>query len=309
MEKKTDGKTISKLDLRIYIDTHLMDDLNQESLADHYGYSVERFRKLFKCTTGTTLHRYIRLRRMQYAAKLIRLGASVQDAFAANRYMTVYSFSRAFYEVFGVSPYEYAATKGRVLMTEPKLETRPAFYSIGYAFEAIPDLNWMESGAYWQGQLFPPFDPEEFARIGAGPAEACVWVRRGDSAVYVFGSEVAEKRYEPPTMQTVRVPGGDFLVFRVPFDADNDVVGENIRATWFYAYEQWLPQSDYAVDWDRLPYEYYLEDDRLICIPVKPGAPGEAPEDPAEHPASEHPPALLRGGSGLLVHWDMGKKA
>ncbi len=67
-------------DLRVYIDSHLTDDLSIKDLAKRYGYSYERFRKIYKSVTGTTLHHYVSVRRLQYAAKLMRLGANVNEA-------------------------------------------------------------------------------------------------------------------------------------------------------------------------------------------------------------------------------------
>ncbi len=285
-------------DLRVYIDSHLTDDVSIEDLAKRYGYSYERFRKIYKSVTGTTLHHYVCVRRLQYAAKQMRLGANVNEASRQIGYQTTSGFIRAFRNLFGVSPYKYAATQGRVLMTGPELQTRPEFWSVGYAFEAVPDLDWMESGAYWQGQLFPAFNAEEFLRIGAGAAEAAVWIRHEGKPVCVFGWEVGELRYTPSDMLAVRIPGGDFMAFRAPADLNTDMMGENIRATWFYAYRQWLPASDYAVDWKRLPYEYYLNEDRLIFIPVKPRTPEAKAAEAAERVGSEHPPELLRGSRG-----------
>lgn len=303
MEKKKTDKPVLPVDLRIYIDSHLADEIDLKSLAKHYGYSYERFRTIFKTATGTTLHKYISLRSLQYAAKLMRQGANVSEAYQKTTYQTLSGFIRAFRDLFGVSPYEYAASRGRVLMTEPELRTRADFFTVGYAFEAIPDLNWMESGAYWQGQQFPPFDADEFARIGCDLAEACVWVRRNNKTFYVFGWEVSRVQYVPFTMQMVAIPGGDFMVFRAPLAMNTDAMGENIRATWYYAYEQWLPASDYDVDWNRLPFEEYLNDDRLIYIPVK------QKESGTRQTASEHPPMLLQGSRGRWDRWEEEDKA
>ena len=307
MEKrKKKDKPSFFADLRVYIDSHLTDDISIEDLAKRYGYSYERFRKIYKSVTGTTLHHYISVRRLQYAAKLMRQGANVSDASRQTGYQTTSGFIRAFRELFGVSPYEYASTQGRILMTEPELQTRPDFWSVGYVFEAVPDLDWKESGAYWQGQAFPAFNAEEFLRIGAGAAEAAVWTAHGGKPVCVFGWEVAQLRYTPSDMLAVSIPGGDFLVFRAPSSTNTDMLGENMRATWFYAYRQWLPASDYVVDWKRLPYEYYLNDDRLIFIPVKPRTPEAEAAEAAERVGSPHPPVLIRGSRG---HFDSGEEA
>ena len=81
--------------------------------------------------------------------------------------------------------------------------------------------------------------------------------------------------------------------------------GEWMRATWYYAYEQWLAESpEYAVDWERLPFEQYLGPDCLIYIPVKPKTSINPEEEAARRAASEHPPVLLLGKRGRWDRWD-----
>ena len=299
--KAFEDKSLLLEDVRRYIDTHLMEEIEIKALAKLYGYSYERFRKFFQAVTGTTFHQYIRLRRLQFAAKRMRLGDNVNEAYRQSCFQTLSGFIRAFREVFGVSPYEYAATRGRVLMTEPELRSHPDFYVVGYVFKALPDLNWMESGAYWQGQSFPDVLPEEYARIGGGEASVGVWVRRDRVPYHVFGPLVHELGFVPFEMHPVWVPSGDFLVFRAPPHSHNVELGENMRMTWYYAYEQWFPESeDYAVDWDRLPFEYYLNDDNLIYIPVLP----KSSADETRRDGSEHPPVLLQGKRDRWDRWD-----
>jgi len=58
-------------------------------------------------------------------------------------------------------------------------------------------------------------------------------------------------------------------VFQVPACKGADELGDAVRATWRYACEQWLPGSDYEVDQERVPFEYYLESNSLVYMPVK----------------------------------------
>lgn len=51
---------------------------------------------------------------------------------------------------------------------------------------------------------------------------------------------------------------------------DNTMICENFRVTWYYALHQWLPDSDWLFDRDRIAFEYYLDDTYLINVPVKP---------------------------------------
>ena len=302
METKQ-NKLLVLEDLRKYIDTHLQEELTPRGVSESIGYATSTLFAFFKDVTGITIHSYIRLRRMQYAAKLMRLGANVNEAYRQSCFQTLYGFIRAFRDTIGVSPYEYASTRGRVLMTEPYLRTRDDCYVVGYCFKALSDLSWMESGAYWQSQQFPEVSAEEYMRIGGTMASLGVWTQCDGDAYHFFGPEVKKVDHVPLPMRPVLIPGGEFLAFRVPAYKHNVELGENVRATWFYAYEQYIPESDYAVDWERVPFEYYLNDDNLIYIPVKKKDASAPDSSEIPHSHSIHPPVLLQGKRGRWDRW------
>ena len=156
------------------------------------------------------------------------------------------------------------------MTNKPELCTHPEpFYLVGYPFEAAPGKNLEERAAYWQGLKFPAFDAAEFEKIGSDGAEIGVWTHEDGRMIYVFGYVVPELGYVPEGMRAVTIPGGEFAVFRAPAHQSTEELGENLRATWRYASEQWLPESDHASDLDRLAFEFYLGSDAMVYIPVK----------------------------------------
>ena len=157
------------------------------------------------------------------------------------------------------------------IIHEPELCAHPAaFCLVGYPFEAAPrTLTAAERGAYWQGKHFPAFDAAEFEKIGSDGAEIGVWTHEGDGLVYVFGYVVAQIGYVPEAMRAVTIPGGEFAVFSAPAHSSTAELGENMRETWRYAAEQWLPASDYESDTGRVAFEYYTGSDAMVYIPVK----------------------------------------
>lgn len=156
------------------------------------------------------------------------------------------------------------------MTNNPELCTHPEpFYLVGYPFEGAPNLSAAERAAYWQGLKFPAFDAAEFEKIGSDGAEIGVWTHEGDHDRYVFGYVVPTLGYVPETMRAVTIHGGEFAVFLAPGHQSTEELGENLRATWQYAAEQWLPASDYESDTARLAFEYYLGSDAMVYIPVK----------------------------------------
>ena len=60
--------------------------------------------RLFKSQTGTTVHAYVRQKRLMHAARLIREGTPAAKAAAESGFGDYSAFHRAFKESFGVSP-------------------------------------------------------------------------------------------------------------------------------------------------------------------------------------------------------------
>lgn len=87
-----------------YINENLARELTVEVLADRVYLSRYHFMRLFKQQTGSTVHAYVRQKRLLYAARLIREGVSASKAAADSGFADYSAFHRAFRESFGVSP-------------------------------------------------------------------------------------------------------------------------------------------------------------------------------------------------------------
>ena len=87
-----------------YINENLAGDLSVDALADRVFLSRYHFMRLFKLQTGSTVHAYVRQKRLLYAARLIREGMPVQQAAAECGFNDYSVFHRAFRESFGFRP-------------------------------------------------------------------------------------------------------------------------------------------------------------------------------------------------------------
>ena len=76
-----------------------MDELAEQAYLSRY-----HFMRLFKAQTGSTVHAYVRQKRLLYAARLIREGESAARAAAESGFSDYSAFHRAFRESFGISP-------------------------------------------------------------------------------------------------------------------------------------------------------------------------------------------------------------
>jgi AraC family transcriptional regulator len=91
-----------------YIDAFIDHDLTVDTLAKLAGLSRYHFGKMFKQSTGTTLHRYVLTRRIRRAEQLLRSSKSpLADVAAAVGFPNQSHFTTAFRQVIGTTPGEY----------------------------------------------------------------------------------------------------------------------------------------------------------------------------------------------------------
>ena len=101
-----------------YIDTHIysMDSLSE--LAEDTGYNYSYLSALFKSTTSESLSSYYRNRRLETARLHIAENLLSVTAIAELlRYSSIYTFSRAFKDAYGISPEQY---RRRLLSDAPE---------------------------------------------------------------------------------------------------------------------------------------------------------------------------------------------
>ena len=89
-----------------YINEHLAEELTVERLAEQIYLSRYHFMRLFKAQTGSSVHAYVRQKRLLTAARLIREGVPANKAAADSGFGDYSAFHRAFKESFGISPGE-----------------------------------------------------------------------------------------------------------------------------------------------------------------------------------------------------------
>src|SRR5271168_2950052 len=94
----------------VYIQRHLDEELELESLASVAAFSRFHFHRVFRGLVGESLKEHIRRLRLERAAlKLKQQGTPVTDIAFEAGFEAHESFTRAFGTMFGVSPSEYRA--------------------------------------------------------------------------------------------------------------------------------------------------------------------------------------------------------
>lgn len=87
-----------------YIDEHLTEDLNIDSIAEHFYWSKYHMMRLFREETGSSINTYIIHRRLEHARNLLSQGHSATDSCFRSGFGSYCAFTRAYSKYFGTTP-------------------------------------------------------------------------------------------------------------------------------------------------------------------------------------------------------------
>src|SRR5947208_7373309 len=100
------------LRVQLHIQEHLDEDLSLEKLARLAHFSPFHFHRIFKALVGESVHEHVRRLRLEAAAMLLKTtDRSVTHVAFDAGYETHEAFTRAFRQLFGVSPSQFRADR------------------------------------------------------------------------------------------------------------------------------------------------------------------------------------------------------
>ena len=97
-------KSKRMLDIMRYLDAHLTEDINIDTLAEKFYISHFHMMRRFREETGTTIHSYISDHRLMLARDLINQGTPATEVCFQCGFGSYSSFSRAYGKFFGTTP-------------------------------------------------------------------------------------------------------------------------------------------------------------------------------------------------------------
>ena len=92
------------LEIMRYMDAHLSEDLDIDSLAEQFYVSKYHMMRQFHSETGYTIHAYLSQRRLLHARELISSGMRATEACYRSGFRSYSSFTRAYGKHFGTTP-------------------------------------------------------------------------------------------------------------------------------------------------------------------------------------------------------------
>lgn len=120
-----------------YIDTHIYHIRTLVEVADTMNYNYNYLSNLYKRVMGTTLLDYYRQRKLKTARLLLsEEGATVSKVASLLGYSSLYTFSRAFKEMYGVAP-----SRARMIYDEDDDGREVARLALASAQSALSDAE------------------------------------------------------------------------------------------------------------------------------------------------------------------------
>ena len=240
-----------------HIESHLPDIQSLEDVAVRVGVTPFHLTRAFSLSTGRSLMRYVRGRRLTEAARVLAGGApSILGAALEAGYGSHEAFTRAFRDHFGVTPEQVrdrrslenlelmepitmnfpSATKIDPIRMEDGKVLLIAGLSVRYAFDEDAGLP-TRAGIPGQWQKFSAYLGKIPGQVGSTAYGVCSAFDSEGCFDYLCGVEIRDAAGLPPELARLRLPAQRYAVF-----AHRDHIS-SISRTWDAIMSQWLPKS------------------------------------------------------------------
>jgi AraC family transcriptional regulator len=249
-----------------YIESHLREEITLDEIARNAGVSRFHLTKAFGFSTGYSVMRYVRGRRLSQAARALANGnGNIMGLALDIGYRSHEAFSRAFREQFGLSPHEVrkqgnvdnlnpleAITMSGETITDLKppqiVDGEPllvAGISKTYTHETMANIpaQWQEFGPYL-GRVPGQIGKHAYGVIYNADDE--------DTYDYLCAVQVSDFTKVPKALGKLRIAPQKYAVFTQPGHIST------IRGTWNSVWSQWLPDSTFEAA-DAPVFELYPE--------------------------------------------------
>lgn len=280
-----------------FIERNIKENLTVENIADHVGYSLYHFCRVFAISQGVTIMEYVRSRKLSLGRVELLKGKKIIDVALEYGFETPSGFSKSFKKNFGYTPTQYLSRMsgyenhrelvnvGGYIMN-PIIVKKEAFKVAGYGIKTnIQGTNYTKDVAsFWnnydgenlESKMYDTLNPPKHGEVGL-----CVPVDEEGNVAYLLGVVVEDFSKVTDEMITVQVPEAEYAVFTTPpvdttREENQNDFANIIKETWKYIFEEWFKGSGYEYDNDKLDFEFYDErchfrQDTVmeIYIPVK----------------------------------------
>lgn len=218
--------------------------------AEECGMSYATFRRRFEAAVGCPVYQYIRFRRLQKSAGILRRGGGIAEAMEHSGFETASGFYKAFQNVFGISYVVFAETRGKIRMGEPERRTAKTFRVSGRLYRSGRQSD---DGADIFPGVWSGAEQEVYRTLRGGGAVMSIYRREPpEYFICTVGKPVPPDADAPA--DSIIAAGGEYLRFPIPDAKDGLEFFEFVHAVWFHAIRS------------RLPREGLKRDERRLCF-------------------------------------------
>jgi AraC family transcriptional regulator len=262
-----------------FIETHIRDDIRLEDVSHHVDLSPFHFHRVFHSVLGETVTEYIKKRRLSFSAEDLFLTTKrIIDIAFDYGYESQEAFTRAFKQMFGVTPGAFRKSKehyqllyeltkrtplneekiihvGRVHQMEPKFIHKDLFHIVGLQVHSSKS---QDIPMLWDqlDQVHHNIQHKVSETVFLGVMEPTgVNVEFN----YIAGLEVSKQENVPEGMVGKTFPANEYVVFT------HKGTTETLQDTYQYIYGTWFPKNGF----DRgIGPEFELYDDGRFFGPM-----------------------------------------
>ncbi len=279
------------------IESHLLEPISTQRLADHVGLSVFYFQRLFKRLTGKTVQQYVKLRRLAYSVALMEDShRTILDVALECGFSTHSNYTRAFCECFGITPQTYrrehpalnvlqrpdlslrydsaaaqmVATGDSVFEIGMRVLSQPEFYQ---GYEIIVPMagqipGGQATGIDLPGELWRRFHARKTKESYLCEETVELGVCHGadhDSFRYFAGAQVENMLLKPDDLVAFTLVPGEYAVCRIDAPSHTKMVTQGLYRATQYMYDVYLPAAKrlaaaFAAE------KYHLPDGGTCCM-------------------------------------------
>ncbi|MDQ1062653.1 AraC family transcriptional regulator [Stenotrophomonas sp. SORGH_AS_0282] len=229
-----------------YIESHFAENPSLAQIAEAVELSPFHLSRLFQVSTGTSMARYLRARRLTEAARTLAAGnVPILDVALAAGYASHAAFTHAFTEQFKQAPEQVRreGLQGLALVEAIKLDAPPLPCEVEPERRRLGPLRVAGIRARHTAATVAsiPSQWQQLAltrELGKDVAFGVCCHRDGEGAFdYIAGMEIGASAAVPSAWHAVSIPAGDYLV---AWHAGHI---STIRSTWFWLLNDHLPGS------------------------------------------------------------------
>ncbi len=244
-----------------FIEQHLKDDIDINTVVRQSGYSTTHFYRIFQALIGETVKDYIRKRRLSEAAIDILISDNrIIDIAFEYCFNSQEVFTRAFAQIFGITPGRYRERTKQVVLYEKVNTCKKAQLNLQQApfidqiivlnreFSVVGIKETVQPGSSVIQSLWTEFALRkaeiEYALNPCKLLGLCEYMPEltdESQFCYVAGIEVSSLNNIPRGMFSKNIPRSKYAVFthKGPLS--------RLKTAYDYIYGAWLPYSGYEV--------------------------------------------------------------